>query len=229
MQEFFDLSRIDSSWGDFFRSEANKDYFVALEEFLSLEYSIKTIFPKKEQIFRAFELTPLNELKVVILGQDPYHEKNQAEGLAFSASFSLSTPKSLNNIFKEVQNEYKATACAQNSLVEWAKQGVLLLNTTMTVEEHKPLSHFAKGWEIFTDNVLSYIARNTQCISYMLWGANARSKKDLIKQNSTSKDFLIIENVHPSPLSARKGFFNSNMFRSVNEYLLLHNKKTIIW
>lgn len=202
--------------------EFKKDYYIQLNNFLEKEYKNKTIYPKKEDIFNAFKYFNFEDLKVVILGQDPYHEEGQAMGLSFSVPNDIKRPPSLNNIFKELESDLNIKN-ENNDLTSWAKQGVLLLNTVLTVEQGLANSHKNKGWEIFTDNVIKYIDENKNNVVFILWGNNAREKKKIIKNN------YIIESNHPSPLSACRGFFGSKPFSRTNEYLKSKNINEIIW
>ena len=193
--------------------------------FIKNEYKTKTIYTKQNEVFNAFRYTDFNNVKVVIIGQDPYHGPNQAEGLSFSVSNEVLKPPSLQNIFKELESDLGIPFPKHNSLKPWAKQGVLLLNAVLTVEEHKPTSHKDKGWERFTDDVIKIINKKQQPVVFILWGAFARSKKNLI----TNPKHLIIESAHPSPFSARNGFFGSKPFSRTNEFLRKHNLKEIDW
>lgn len=212
------------SWKAFLNSEFNKPYFKELSEFLHEEYAHKTIFPRKELVFRAFT-TDLNEVKVVILGQDPYHTPGAAEGLAFSVPNSQPIPPSLTNIYKEIDDDIGHHANSRGSLANWQKQGVLLLNTVLTVEAHKPKSHAGRGWETFTTATISYLNETRPHLVFILWGRDARNKKSLV---DTSKH-LVIESAHPSPLSAYNGFFGSKPFSKCNEYLKAHGMSEIKW
>ncbi len=215
---------MNDSWKDFLNSEFNKPYFKQLSEFLHKEYGEKTIFPPKKLVFSAFT-TDLNEVKVVILGQDPYHTPGAAEGLAFSVPPSQPIPPSLINIYKEIDNDIGKHVNPSGSLRNWQKQGVLLLNTVLTVEAHRPKSHSGKGWETFTTAVILYLNNNCDGLVFMLWGRDARNKKSLID----SSRHLILEAAHPSPLSAYNGFFGCKHFSKCNEYLTQHNKTPIEW
>ncbi len=188
------------------------------------EYEDKTIFPRKELVFRAFA-TDLNDVKVVILGQDPYHTPGAAEGLAFSVPNSEPIPPSLVNIYKEIDADIGKHTNPHGSLVNWQKQGVLLLNTVLTVEAHRPKSHSKKGWEIFTTETIKYLNDNRPHLVFMLWGRDARNKKELI---NTSKH-LVLESAHPSPLSAHNGFFGSKPFSKCNNFLKANGMEEIIW
>lgn len=212
------------SWKPFLKAEFEKPYFKELAEFLHREYERKTIFPKKSLVFRAFA-TDLNEVKVVILGQDPYHTPGAAEGLAFSVPNSQPIPPSLINIYKEIDSDIGHHANPHGSLANWQKQGVLLLNTVLTVEAHKPKSHSGRGWETFTASVIKYLNRERNNLVFILWGRDARSKKTLID----SSKHLVLESAHPSPLSAYNGFFGSRPFSRCNDYLISHGAKPIDW
>ncbi len=212
------------SWKPFLNSEFNKPYFKELSSFLHQEYETKTIFPRKELVFRAFT-TDLNEVKVVILGQDPYHTPGAAEGLAFSVPNSQPIPPSLVNIYKEIDDDIGQHANLRGSLASWQKQGVLLLNTVLTVEAHRPKSHSGRGWEIFTTEVIKYLNENRPHLVFILWGRDARNKKVLIN----TKQHLVLESAHPSPLSAYNGFFGSKPFSKCNEFLKSNKLSEIIW
>ena len=212
------------SWKSFLIAEFDKPYFKDLANFLHSEYESKTIFPPKQLVFSAFT-TNLNDIKVVILGQDPYHTPGAAEGLAFSVPKKQPIPPSLINIYKEIDNDIGHHANTSGSLREWQKQGVLLLNTVLTVEAHKPKSHSGKGWEIFTTSVISYLNREREGLVFMLWGRDARNKKSLIDE----KRHLVLEAAHPSPLSAYNGFFGCKHFSKCNEYLKEKGKEPIKW
>ena len=194
-------------------------------EFKKKEYKEKTIYPKQNEVFNAFRYTDFDDLKVVILGQDPYHGPNQAEGLSFSVSNSVLKPPSLKNIFKELESDLQIPFPESNSLKPWAKQGVLLLNAVLTVEEHKPTSHKDKGWETFTDDIIKIINQKEEPVVFILWGAYARNKKSLI----TNPNHYIIESAHPSPFSARNGFFGSKPFSKTNNFLKSKGLKEIDW
>ena len=212
------------SWRPFLKSEFDKPYFKELADFLHNEYEHKTIYPKKSLVFSAFA-TDLNEVKVVILGQDPYHTPGAAEGLAFSVPNSQPIPPSLINIYKEIDNDIGYHINKTGSLRNWQKQGVLLLNTVLTVEAHRAGSHRGKGWEIFTTEVIKYLNAERPHLVFILWGRDARNKKDLI---DTSKH-LILESPHPSPLSAYAGFFGNHHFSKTNEFLVKNGLDAIEW
>lgn len=212
------------SWKPFLKSEFEKPYFKELSEFLHEAYETKMIFPPKQLVFSAFT-TDLNEVKVVILGQDPYHTPGAAEGLAFSVPASQPIPPSLVNIYKEIDADIGKHANPSGSLRSWQKQGVLLLNTVLTVEAHRPKSHAGKGWEIFTTEVIKYLNAERENLVFILWGRDARNKKSLIDASK----HLVLESAHPSPLSARYGFFGSRPFSKTNDYLKKHGKDGIVW
>lgn len=212
------------SWRPFLDSEFNKPYFRELADFLHNEYENKTIFPPKKLVFSAFT-TNLNDVKVVILGQDPYHTPGAAEGLAFSVPPSQPIPPSLVNIYKEIDSDIGHHNNPSGNLRNWQKQGVLLLNTVLTVEAHRPKSHAGKGWEVFTTAVISYLNSNRDGLVFMLWGRDARNKKSLIDPSS----HLILEAAHPSPLSAYNGFFGCKHFSKCNDYLKKQGKNPIKW
>ena len=207
------------------KKESNKNYYINLKTFLDEEYNKKTIFPRRENIFLALKETPYEKVKVVILGQDPYHGEGEAHGLSFSVNPGIRIPPSLKNIYKEINSEYGYAIPNNGYLLSWAKQGVLLLNAVLTVEKDKPSSHRNKGWEIFTDEIIKELDKNDNPIVFMLWGNFARSKKVLIN----NKKHLILESTHPSPFSARNGFFGCNHFKLANEFLKNNNLEEIDW
>lgn len=216
---------IGNNWDKLLEDEYKKEYFINLIEFLKKEYKQKTIYPKQNEIFNAFRYTSYDDVKVVIIGQDPYHGPKQAEGLSFSVSNDVLKPPSLQNIFKELESDLGIPFPEHNSLIPWAREGVLLLNAVLTVEEHKPASHSKIGWEIFTDHVIEVLNKREKPIVFILWGAFARSKKSLI----TNPKHCIIESAHPSPFSARNGYFGSRPFSKTNEFLRKNNIKEIDW
>ncbi|MBR0424175.1 uracil-DNA glycosylase [Candidatus Saccharibacteria bacterium] len=218
------IINMHESWKFFLQTEFGKPYFKELSDFLHSEYENKVIFPPKKLVFSAFT-TNLSEVKVVILGQDPYHTPGAAEGLAFSVPKSQPIPPSLINIYKEIDSDIGHHANSSGSLREWQKQGVLLLNTVLTVEAHRPKSHSGKGWETFTTAVISYLNANKEGLVFMLWGRDARNKKSLIDASS----HLVLEAAHPSPLSAYNGFFGCKHFSKCNKYLEENGKKAIEW
>ena len=216
---------LGNDWDNIFKDELEKDYFKELISFVEKEYKEKTIFPPKNEIFNAFRHTKYKDLKVVILGQDPYHGENEAEGLSFSVKTGIRKPPSLNNIFKELKDDLGIEICDDGSLLKWADQGVLLLNSVLTVEKDKAASHQGKGWEIFTDAVIKKINEKKEPVVFILWGSYARAKKSLI----TNKNHYIIESTHPSPFSAYNGFFGSKPFSKTNNFLKSKGIKEIDW
>ena len=216
---------IGNDWDKYLSDEYNKDYFKELISFIDQEYKDKTIYPKKSEIFNAFMHTSYDDTKVVILGQDPYHEPNQAEGLSFSVKNSVRKPPSLQNIFKEMESDIGIPFPEKNSLVSWANEGVLLLNTVLTVEESRPASHKDKGWERFTDAVIKKLNEKETPVVFILWGNFAKSKRNLI----TNHHHYVIESAHPSPFSAHNGFFGSKPFSKTNEFLKSKGLKEIDW
>lgn len=216
---------VDSSWLEFFQQEYQKSYFPKLLEDIKKEYQTYLCYPQWEEIFETFKITSLSKVKVVILGQDPYHQPHQAHGLAFSVKTNTTLPPSLKNIFQELKNDLNIDKGNDGNLASWASQGVLLLNTTLTVRESQPNSHLQYQWVTFTDDVLSFLNLNCTDLVFILWGKNARNKKKLI----TAEKHFIIESVHPSPLSAYNGFFNSKPFSKTNDWLTSKNKTPIKW
>lgn len=212
------------SWKPFLQSEFAKPYFQELSTFLHEAYATKTIFPPKAQVFRAFT-TDLGAVKVVILGQDPYHTPGAAHGLAFSVPDSQPIPPSLVNIYREIDAEYGHHANPTGNLTNWQRQGVLLLNNVLTVEAHRAGSHRGHGWETFTEAVIRYLNDQRPHLVFLLWGRDARSKKPLIDASR----HLILESPHPSPLSAHSGFFGNNHFRLTNQFLEQHDLAPIEW
>ena len=219
------MIHIDNDWQPLFDVEQRKPYYLALRAFLKNEYATKTIYPPMNDIFTAFRLTSFEKTKVIIVGQDPYHEEGQAMGLSFSVHDYVDEPPSLRNIHQEILNEDVEQGPWSRDLTRWAEQGVLLLNSTLTVEAHKAASHAGNGWEIFTDNAIHVLGVASKPKVFMLWGSYARSKKALIENPS----HLILESAHPSPLSASRGFFGNGHFKKCNEFLKAHGEKPIIW
>lgn len=217
--------KIDESWKEVLKEEFEKDYFVNLTSFVRQEYKDKTIYPKASNIFNAFNLCPFDKIKVVILGQDPYHEPNQAHGLCFSVLEPTPAPPSLKNIFKEINLDLGITPHESGDLTRWASQGVLLLNATLTVEAHKAGSHQGKGWEEFTDRVIFNLANRKSGLVFLLWGSYAQKKGEFIDQTK----HLVLKSVHPSPLSAHRGFFGNHHFSQANNYLIAQGKLPIDW
>lgn len=217
--------KIESTWKKVLEDEFSKPYFEQLTRFVKNEYATKKIYPKGSDIFRAFDLTPFDQVKVVILGQDPYHEPDQAHGLCFSVQDGIKFPPSLQNIFKELTAECNFKVPESGNLSDWAKQGVLLLNATLTVEAHKAGSHQNKGWEQFTDAVIHKLAESHEGIVFILWGAYAQRKGAFIDESR----HYVLKSAHPSPLSAYRGFFGNNHFGKANEYLKYKGKEPIEW
>ena len=216
---------IENSWKKLLNNEFQKNYFKELVNFVKKEYSNKTIYPPGKLIFQAFNNCPFEKVKVVIIGQDPYHGYNQANGLCFSVADGLKKPPSLLNIFKEIRSDVDLKIPKSGNLERWSNQGVLMLNSILTVEKGEPGSHKNKGWENFTDSVIQIIANNTSNIAFILWGAYAQKKGEKINRNK----HLILEAAHPSPFSADRGFFGQKHFSRCNEYLKRHNKEEIMW
>ena len=214
------------NWEDIINQEKKKPYFKQLEKTIEEKYSTSIVFPKKEDIYKAFSLTAFEDKKVVIFGQDPYHGANQAQGLAFSTPKEIKNPPSMQNILKEINSDLQMkSTCEDGDLTPWAKQGVLLLNTILTVEESKPKSHKNIGWEEFTDSIIKYISQNKENIVFILWGAPSIAKSKLID----SSKHHILTSVHPSPLSSYRGFFGCKHFSKTNEILENLNIRPIIW
>ena len=216
---------IGNDWDFALSEEFKKDYFLKIQDFIDEEYSSKIIYPPYDEIFNAFKLTPLSNVKVVILGQDPYHEEGQAHGLAFSTPEGRPIPRSLKNIFKEINAEYDYPMPTSGCLEKWAEQGVFLLNTVLTVEDGNANSHSKCGWQTFTDNVIGILNRQDQPIVFLLWGKQAEKKKELI----TNENHLVLITSHPSPFSARRGFLGCNHFKLANGYLKDNKIKEIDW
>ena len=219
------MINVQNDWQPFFDREQVQPYYLELRDFLIGEYRSKTIYPPMGEIFNAFKLCTFENTKVVIVGQDPYHEEGQAMGLSFSVREGTDEPPSLQNTHKEIINEGVETGPWSSDLSRWARQGVLLLNSTLTVQAHRAASHASKGWETLTDRAITMLGRDERPKVFMLWGSYARSKKALIE----SKNHLILEAVHPSPLSAYRGFFGCGHFKKCNEFLKQTNQKEIIW
>lgn len=215
---------MDISWKEQLSEEMKEPYFVALMDFVDSAYRNGIVYPSREDLFTALNATTFNDVRVVIVGQDPYHGDGEAHGLCFSVRNGVKTPPSLRNIFKEITAEYGNTP-QSTDLSSWAKQGVLLLNATLTVEKDCAGSHQGRGWETFTDAILTKISDKKENVVFLLWGNYARKKGALIDH---SKHF-VLESAHPSPLSASRGFFGNNHFTTTNEYLEAHKKKPIDW
>lgn len=217
--------KIDNDWDELLKDEFEKNYYLKLREFLINEYRTKTIYPDMNNIFTALETTPYKYVKVVVLGQDPYHGPNQSHGLSFSVKPGVVIPPSLRNMYKELNTDLGCYIPNNGYLKKWADQGVLLLNTSLTVIAGQANSHRNIGWEIFTDEVIKLLNKREDPIVFILWGNNAKSKKKFI----TNKNHFIIESVHPSPLSASRGFFGSKPFSKTNDFLKSIGKETIDW
>ncbi|MBO5941631.1 MAG: uracil-DNA glycosylase [Kiritimatiellae bacterium] len=219
-------SNIEKTWNDKLGDEFSKNYFLRLKEFVVSAYSNGTVYPPKENIFEAFNRTPFDKVKVVIIGQDPYHEPDQAHGLAFSVRQGVRTPPSLINIYKELESEYGTPFLHRNGdLTHWADQGVLLLNAALTVNAGEAASHQGKGWEFFTDAVISKLSHLRENMVFLLWGSFAKRKGAMIDRSR----HLVLECAHPSPLSAYRGFFGCNHFKKANQYLSDHGIEPINW
>jgi uracil-DNA glycosylase len=217
--------KIEESWKKQLQEEFEKPYFKNLTEFVRSEYASQTVYPPAKLIFNAFDQCPFENVKVVILGQDPYHGPGQAHGLCFSVNDGIDFPPSLRNIFKEIQSDTGVPVPKSGNLERWARQGVLLLNATLTVRAHLAGSHQKKGWEQFTDAVIHLVADRLDHVVFILWGNYAISKGEFINQQK----HLILKSVHPSPLSASRGFFGNNQFSKANNYLVQNGKSPILW
>lgn len=216
---------IEESWKKVLGGEFEKEYFKALRDFIHSEYRNKTIYPPAKQIFNAFDSCPFESVKVVILGQDPYHEPSQAHGLSFSVLPPCPPPPSLVNIYKEIRSDVGDLVSANGDLTAWSRQGVLLLNATLTVEAHKAGSHQNKGWETFTDSAIKALAENREHLVFMLWGSYAQRKGAFIDRSR----HLVLQAPHPSPLSAYRGFFGCKHFSAANAYLISQGLSPIVW
>jgi uracil-DNA glycosylase len=217
--------KIEGGWKAQLSEEFQKDYFIRLSEFVRNEYKTQKIYPPGKLIFNAFNQCPFDKLKVVILGQDPYHGPGQAHGLCFSVNDGIKFPPSLRNIFKELNQDVGKPIPESGNLTEWAKQGVLLINATLTVRAHQAASHQKKGWEQFTDAVIAKISNEKENVVFLLWGNYAISKSKFIDQNK----HLVLSSVHPSPLSASRGFFGNKHFSGTNEFLVSKGLDAIDW
>lgn len=215
---------VNKEWDIVLKEEFCSSYFKELGIFVKDAYQHQTIYPEYKDIFNAFRYTDFDDVKVVILGQDPYHGDHEAHGLSFSVKAGVAMPPSLRNIFQELKNDIGVSR-TQTDLTDWAKQGILLLNSIMTVVKDKPLSHKDKGWEVFTDNVIRKLGEREKPMVFVLWGSYARSKKELIKNPA----HMILESVHPSPLSASRGFFGSKPFSKINQFLEANGIEAIHW
>lgn len=216
---------IDNDWLPYLNEEFKKPYYKKLYEFVKEEYATKVIFPPSDELFSALHETPLSNVKVLLLGQDPYHEPGQAHGMSFSVKPGVKTPPSLQNMYKELKDELGLYIPDNGYLVKWAKQGVLLLNTVLTVRSGAANSHKGKGWEEFTDAIIKAVNEQDRPVVYFLWGSNARAKKTLV----TNPKHLVLECVHPSPLSAYNGFFGCGHFKKANEFLVANGVEPIDW
>ena len=212
-------------WEDILKDEYNKEYFLNLKKILEQEYGKYTVFPKKSDIFKSLKLTEYEDTRVVILGQDPYHDDNQANGLAFSVNDGIKLPPSLVNIYKEIESEYQCKVNRRGNLEYLARQGVLLLNTVLTVRAHNANSHKDMGWEIFTDKIIEKLNEREDPVIFVLWGNNAIKKEKVINKGR----HYVLTAAHPSPLSAYRGFFGCNHFKKINEILRYLNKEEIKW
>lgn len=219
------MIRITKEWDEILKEELSSPSYLRLREFLKTEYFTRTVYPSMYDIFNSLKKTAFSSVKVVLLGQDPYHEEGQAMGLSFSVPKGVIKPPSLVNIFKEIENETGDKMPESGDLTGWAEQGVLLLNTVLTVRAHAANSHKGKGWEEFTDGIIKKISDGRDNVVFLLWGGNARAKKPLIDGTR----HLVLECAHPSPLSAYNGFFGCGHFIKANEYLLNHGKTPVIW
>ena len=218
--------KIEESWKSVLADEFDKDYFIKLTDFVRGEYLAgKKIYPAAKNIFNAFNLCPFDSVRVVIIGQDPYHEPGQAMGLCFSVPDGITPPPSLVNIYKEIESDLGRPSPTHGDLTAWAKQGVLLLNSTLTVAAHLAASHAGRGWEQFTDAVIRALATRRDGVVYMLWGSYAQRKAEFVDASRN----LILKSVHPSPLSAHRGFFGNHHFSRANEYIIAHGGKPIDW
>ena len=217
--------KIHPSWGERLKDEFAAPYFDRLTQFVRAEYRAGTCYPPGSKIFNAFNLCPFEAVKVVILGQDPYHEPGQAEGLCFSVAEGVTPPPSLINIFKEIEDDLGHPMPENGSLRRWAEQGVLLLNATLTVRAHRAASHTGQGWETFTDAVIRHLAEEREHLVFMLWGSHAQKKGSLIDRDR----HLVLTSAHPSPLSAYRGFFGNHHFTRANDYLARHGMEPVAW
>jgi uracil-DNA glycosylase len=218
--------QIEDSWKEQLQAEFNQPYFTGIIDFLKKEKQAgKTIYPAGPNIFNAFNTTPFDKVKVVILGQDPYHNPNQAHGLSFSVPKGIQPPPSLVNIFKEIKNDLDIPIPSYGNLEKWAHQGVLLLNAALTVEANQPMSHSKIGWHQFTNDVIRIISEKKDHVVFILWGGFAKGKQDLIDKSK----HLVLTSAHPSPLSAHNGFWGNNHFSKTNEWLKKHGEKAIDW
>jgi len=219
------MVNIGNEWDEILKDEFKKEYYLRLREFLKYEYSHYRVYPDMYNIFNSLKYTSYSDVKAVILGQDPYHEPGQAHGLCFSVQKGTRIPPSLQNIYKELHDDLGIITPSHGELISWAQNGVLLMNTVLTVREGQANSHKGKGWEIFTDRVIEILNAREKPLVFILWGGNARSKKSII----TNHAHLILESVHPSPLSAFNGFFGNHHFSRTNDFLIKNNIEPIDW
>lgn len=219
------MTKIGNDWDIMLQDEFDRPYFKRLENFLTEERARYEIYPPQEDVFNALRYSSFQDTKVVILGQDPYHEPGQAHGLCFSVNKGVTIPPSLVNIYKEIENDLGIKMPGHGYLADWAKQGVLLLNTVLTVRRGQANSHKGKGWEIFTDRVVEILNQRQKPMVFILWGANAKSKTELI----TNKEHMVITGAHPSPLSAWKGFFGGRYFSKAGRYLEMTGQEPVDW
>lgn len=219
------MFKITKNWYELLKDEFEKPYFKKLQEFLTEEYNTKTIYPLAENIFNALNYCKYEDISVVLIGQDPYHQPGQAHGLCFSVQDETALPPSLKNIFKEIHDDLGVTPLSSGNLIRWAKQGVLLLNTVLTVRRDEPNSHKGKGWENFTTKVIELVNKKTSPVVFLLWGGNAKAFEGLIDKNK----HYVLKAAHPSPLSAYNGFFGCKHFSKTNEILEKNGKKPIDW
>lgn len=219
------MIEIGNSWDDLLKKKFQKDYYLKLSNFIDLEYINKNIYPPKDQLFSIFKLLQVEDIKIIIIGQDPYHQPGQAHGMAFSVMPGVKKPPSLVNIFKEIKEDIGCEISASGFLLGWANQGVFLMNTCLSVENSKPNSHKGKGWEIFTDEVIKLIDADDRPKVFFLWGNDARKKRTLIQ----NENHLVLETVHPSPLSAYNGFFGCKHFSKSNAFLKANMRDEIDW
>lgn len=219
------ISELPKDWFKLLCPIVNSEKFHQLDSFLKNEYQSQTIYPQRSDIFAAFKITPLSKVKIVILGQDPYHGEGQAHGLAFSVPKGVKVPPSLKNIYKEIENEYHQSPSDHGNLEIWAKQGVFLLNNVLTVRAKQAGSHQKQGWEWFTDEIIKKLAESKEHLIFMLWGSPAQKKCHFLDESK----HLVLKSVHPSPLSAYRGFFGNQHFLQANEYLKKHGSQAIDW
>lgn len=216
---------MNQSWSQWLKNEFSQPYFLSLSRFVAQAYDTTVVYPPRQLVFSAFNSCSYEDIKVVILGQDPYHQPYQAHGMCFSVNPGVAIPKSLLNIYKEIGNEYGYPMPNNGYLMPWAKQGVFLLNAVLTVEEGKPRSHANKGWEIFTDHVIAHINEKQDPVVFMLWGNDAKAKASMVDQSR----HLVLMTTHPSPLSAHAGFLGCGHFRKANEFLRQKGRSEIDW